>query len=108
LPLALTKPKVDDFLPLVNICEERLTNTSLFLSQARKLQMVNVVFSSLPTFFMSTFLLHSLVREQVDKYRKHCLWRGSDANNRINAKAAWPLVTKAKKASGLGVLDLKT
>jgi len=57
---------------------------------------------------MGTFLLHSLVREQVDKYRKHCLWRGSDDNNIINAKAAWQLVTKAKKNGGLGVLDLKT
>jgi hypothetical protein len=88
LPLGLTKPRVDDFLPLINRCEKRLISTSLFLSQAGKLQMVNSVFSSLSTFFMSTFLLHSSVREQVDKYRKHCLWRGSDANNRINAKAA--------------------
>jgi hypothetical protein len=55
---------------------------------------------------MSTFNLHATVREHVDKFRKHCLWRGSDENNRINAKAAWPLVTKIE--GGLGVLDLKT
>jgi hypothetical protein len=58
---------------------------------------------------MGTFLLHFSVREQVDKYRKHYLWRGSDDNSRINAKAVWPLVTKAKKkVRGLRVLDLKT
>ena len=59
-------------------------------------------------FFMSTFHLHSTIREQIDKYRKHCLWRGSEENNRINAKAAWPMVTKSKEEGGLGVLDLKT
>lgn len=50
--------------------------------------MVNSVFTSLPTFFMGTFLLHASVKEQVDKFRKHYLWRGSDENNRINAKVA--------------------
>ena len=75
LPLGLTKPRVEDFLPLVTRCERRLVNTSLFLSQARKLQITNFVFTSLPTFFMSTFSLHVTIREQVDKFRKHCLWR---------------------------------
>ena len=108
LPLGTSKPRVQDFLPLVTRCERRLVSTSLFLSQAGKLQMINSVFTSLPMFFMSTFHLHSTVREQIDKYRKHCLWRGSEENNRINAKAAWPMVTKSKEEGRLGVLDLKT
>lgn len=108
LPLGTTMPRVDDFLPLVTRCERRLVSTSLFLTQARKLQMTNAVFTSLPTFFMGSFYLHVSVREQIDKYRKHCLWRGSDDNNRVNAKAAWTMVTKAKDEGGLGVLDLKT
>lgn len=107
LPLGLTKPRVDDFLPLITRCEKRLISTSLFLSQAGKLQMVNSVFSSLPTFFMCTFQLHSSVREQIDKYRKHCLWRGSDDNDRINAKAAWSMVISPKEEGGLGILDLE-
>jgi hypothetical protein len=57
LPLGLTKPRVDDFLPLVTRCERRSVSTSLFLSQPGKLQMFNYVFSSLPTFYMSTFHL---------------------------------------------------
>lgn len=107
LPLGLSKPSVDDFLPLVTRCEKRLVSTSLFLSQAGKLQMVNSVFSSLPTFYMCTFQLHSTIREQVDKYRKHCLWRGADNNNRINAKTAWSMVAMPKSNGGLGVLDLQ-
>jgi hypothetical protein len=73
LPLGTTKPKVVDFLPLISKCERRLINTSNFLSQAGKLQMTNVVFSSLPTFQLCTFRMHKTVIHQIDKYRKHCL-----------------------------------
>jgi hypothetical protein len=52
--------------------------------------------------------MHVNVREHIDKYRKNCLWRGSDESNRVNAKAAWTLVTKHKTEGGLGVLDLQT
>jgi hypothetical protein len=57
---------------------------------------------------MSTFYLHVTVREQIDKYRKHCLWRSSDDTNRINGKVAWPLVTRPKIEGSLGILDLRT
>lgn len=108
LPMGLTKPRVKDFLPLVTRCERRLVNTSLFLSQAGKLQITNSVFTSLPTFFMCTFKLHVSIREHVDKFKKHCLWRGSDETNKINAKAAWAMVTRPKEEGGLGVLDLQS
>jgi len=35
--------------------------------------------------------------KQIDKYRKHCLWRGAEINTRKPPKAAWPLVYKSKK-----------
>jgi hypothetical protein len=46
------------------------------------------------------------VIEQIDKYRKLCLWRGADINTNQRPKAAWPMVCKSK--GGLGVLNLKT
>jgi hypothetical protein len=68
LPLGTTKPKVEDFLPLVTKCERRLVSTTTFLSQAGRLQMTNAVFSSLPTFYLCTFKMHKIVIEQNDKY----------------------------------------
>jgi hypothetical protein len=88
LPLSITKPTVADFWPLVNKCERRLVSISSFLSDASRLELTNAVFTGLPTFATSTFLLPKTIIKQIDKYRKHCLWRGSDANNKKSPKAA--------------------
>ena len=108
LPLGITKPKIEDFLPLVTKCERRLQGTSIFLSQAGRLQMTNAVLTALPMFHMCTFLLPQTVIDQIDKYRKHCLWRGSDINAKSHPKAAWSMVCLPKSERGLGVLNLKT
>jgi len=108
LPLGTTKPKLIDFLPLVTRCERKLTCTSSFLSQAGRLEVTNAIFTSLPMYYMSTFKLHKTVVKQIDKYRKHCLWRGADINAKQPPKAAWELVCLPKKEGGLGVLNLRT
>ena len=67
LPLSLTRPTVSDYWPLVSRCERRLVSISTFLGQARRLQLTNAVFSALPTFAMSTYLLPKTVIKQIDK-----------------------------------------
>jgi hypothetical protein len=61
----------------------------------------------LPTFFMCTLALPKTVIKQIDKYRKHCLWRGSDINAKTPPKAAWKLVCKPKIEGGLGIIDIE-
>jgi hypothetical protein len=87
LPLGLKKPKLGAFLPLIQKIERRLTSTSIFLSQAGRLQMVNAVFSSLPTYFTCTLKLPKTVIKQIDKFRRHCLWRGADINAKNHLKS---------------------
>lgn len=99
--------KIQDFLPLLNKCEKRLIGLSPFLNQAGRLQMTNAVFSSLPTFSMCTLALPKTVIKQLDKYRKHCVWRGSDIHDKKPPKAAWKLVCKPKPEGGLGVIDIE-
>ena len=108
LPLGVSKPKVIDCLPLVKKCELRLSATSAFFSQAGRLEVTNSIFTALPMYFMNTFKLHKTVVKQIDKYRKHCLWRGSDINAKTPPKAAWDLVRLPIKEGGLGVLNLET
>jgi hypothetical protein len=108
LPLSITKPTVADFWPLVTKCERRLVTIASFLSEAGRLQMANAILSALPTYTMCTYLLPKTVTKQIDKFRKHCLWRGSDVNSRKPPKAAWKFVCNNKENGGLGVHDLQT
>lgn len=107
LPLSTSRPRVQDFLPIVNRCEQRLAGLSSFLNQAGRLQMTNAVFSSLPTFYMCTLELPKAIISQIDKYRRNCLWRGSNIDAKCPPKAAWVMVCKPKLEGGLGVLDIE-
>jgi hypothetical protein len=99
LPLGTTKPHIQDFMPLIQRVKRRLTCTSLMLSQGGKLEMVNSVFSS-AIFYTGTIKLHKGVVKQLDKYMKHCLWRGSDLNSKKPSKDAWPMVCLPKSKGG--------
>jgi hypothetical protein len=48
-----------------------------------------------------------IILKQVDKYRRHCLWRGGDINAKKPLLAAWKMVTKPKAKGGLGVINLR-
>jgi hypothetical protein len=61
LPLGLSKLRLQQFLPLIQRIEKRLSCSSNFLSQAGRLELVNSVFSALPTFFMCTLKIPSSI-----------------------------------------------
>jgi hypothetical protein len=89
LPLGPNKPKVDDLLPLVQRIERRLISTSKFLNQAGRLELINSVLSALPTFLMGVIKLQPTVVKMINRYRKHCFWRGSDLNAKKPPLVAW-------------------
>ena len=78
LPMGLSRPKVDDFLPLISKCERTLNYVSPFLSQASKLEITNSVLTALTTYTMCSIALPKTMIKQINKYRKNYLWRGSD------------------------------
>lgn len=100
LPLGLIKPKGDDFFPLVQRVERTLASCALYLSYGARLTMVNVSFSSMPIFYMCSLKLPVGDIEQIDKYRRHCLWRGSSAVNKGPSLVAWKKVCKPKSFGG--------
>jgi hypothetical protein len=73
LPMGLTKPQVKDYAPLICRVERRLSASAQFLSYAGRLQLVNSVLSSLPTYYMCSLKLSVAVIEAINKYRKNCL-----------------------------------
>ena len=52
LPVGTTRPKMVDFLPLVDCMERRLTASSCFLTQGGNLQLLNSVISSMPIYLL--------------------------------------------------------
>jgi hypothetical protein len=59
--------------------------------------MVNAIFSSLPTYYMCTLRLPLIVIKQIDKYRRHCLWRGADINAKKPPQAVWAPACRPKQ-----------
>ena len=76
------------------------------LNHAGRLQITNAVLSSLPTYYMCSLELPKAVIKQIDKFRKSCLWRGSNINGGSFPKAAWEMVCNSKEG-GLGVINLE-
>jgi hypothetical protein len=100
------QPSIQDCMPLVHRMEKRLISTSLFLTQDGK-KLVNSALSSLPTFYMCAIKVPIDILNQVDKYRRHCLWKGGDMNTRKQSLAAWKIVTCPMSKGGLGVIKLR-
>jgi hypothetical protein len=48
------------------------------------------------------------VLEQVDKYRKHCLWRRFDIIAKKSPKSSMTMACKPKYEGGLCVINLRT
>jgi hypothetical protein len=80
LPMGTIKLRVEHFAPLMNRVERQLTSISNMLTYAGKLQLVNSVLSSLPTYTICSISVPVEAHEYVDRARRHCMWRNSEAN----------------------------
>jgi hypothetical protein len=108
LPLGLTKPTLEHFLPMVVRVERRLCGIADFLDYGGKLLMVKSVLASIPISYMTCLEILVTINEQVIKYMRHCLWRknNSDVQAKGSALVAWKKICRPKAQGGLGVLDL--
>lgn len=108
LPLGTTKPSLEEFSPMLNRIEKRITGISRFLSYHGRLILVNSVLSALPTFYMCSLKLPPQIIKQIDIYRKHCLWSRGDITRRGTCLVAWETACKPKDQGGLGIIDIKS
>jgi hypothetical protein len=74
------------------------------LTYAGKLQLVNLVLSSLPTFAMCSVSVPVAVLEYIDRARRHCLWRKLEANAKSRPLVAWRKCTRPKRKGGWALL----
>jgi hypothetical protein len=106
LPLGTTKPTLEEYSPLLNRIERRLSGISKFLSYHGRLILVNFVLSALPTVYMCSLKIPPQKNRQIDIYRKHCLWSKGDITRRGTCLVAWEVACKPKDQGGLGVIDI--
>jgi hypothetical protein len=83
-------------MPILTRIEKRLTGLASLTSYSGRLTLVNSVLSALPTFYMCSLELPMEIIDQINKYRRQCLLRGSDLNRKGNVLAAWSKVQKPK------------
>jgi hypothetical protein len=106
LPLGTTKPTIQEFMPMLSRIERRLMGITPFTSYAGRLTLNNSVLSALSTYFMCVVELPVEKIDQINKYRRYCIWRGSDLNKKGNCLAAWSKVQRPKSQGGLGIINL--
>ena len=106
LPLGLSKPTVEQCMPMVQRIAKRLAGLATFMTSADRLLLVKSVLASLPIFFMACIDVPVTIKQQVIKYLRHCLWRGSDMEDHRPASVAWTTVCRPKVQGGLGVMDI--
>ena len=107
LPMGTTKPTMEDLTPLMDKVERRLSAFSTFLSYSGHLQMINSILTPTVTYAMFSLKLPIGVIENIDRARKHCLWRGNDDTKKGGNLAAWSMIQQPKEKGGLGVLNLR-
>jgi hypothetical protein len=102
LPLSTTKPRKEFFMPLIQCIQRRLPACTMYINYGSKLRMLNSVLSSLPMFYLCSLKLYQWVLAEVDKYRRHCLWRDKDLHKMNPPLAIWDLVCKPKDQGSWG------
>lgn len=108
LPLGVTRPSVTEFMLILTRVEKHLMGISRMLTYAGRLILVNLVYSSMPTFYMCSLKIPIEILEQLDKYRKHGLWNGGDVTKRGGCLVAWETTCRSKEEGGLGIINLRT
>jgi hypothetical protein len=106
LPLGTTKPKMEDFAPLLDRVERKLSAYSTLLSYSGRVEYINSVLTPTVTYAMCTFKLHKGVIQDIDRIRKQCLWRGYSERKRGGNLVAWPLAQRPKLKGGVGIKNL--
>jgi len=82
LPMGTTKPRVDDFAPIMDRVERRLSACSTWLSYSGCLEMLSSAITPITTYAMCTVKLPRCVVDNIDRARKQCLWRGNEVEKK--------------------------
>ena len=89
LPMCNGKPKLENFLPIVQTIDRRLSGCSTMISADGRLILIKAIFSALPTFFMCSLMLPAGIIQQINKYLRIFFWRKYGADHGGAPLVAW-------------------
>jgi hypothetical protein len=104
--MGTTKPRVEDFSPLVSKVERRILATDSWLSMEGRATMVDSAISTIPIYSLCSVKMHATNINSINRARKHGLWRGSDIAGKGKPLIAWDKVTTPKDKGALGLKNL--
>jgi hypothetical protein len=73
LPLGTSKPRIEEFIPLIDRVQRKLFACSMFLSYLGRVEYINTMITLTVNYAMCSLKLHKWVIEDIDRIRKQCL-----------------------------------
>lgn len=107
LPMGITRPTMQELMPLVDGVERRLSSMAIWLTYGSRVNLINSTLSSLLSFAMCVLKIPEKLLKCFDHARRHCLWRKvRDRDVHTHSLTSWDMVCRPKNRGGLGIIDL--
>lgn len=108
MPLTVKRPTRACYLPLIEKIERRLEGwKGKLISRGGRLQLINSVMSSIPTYVMACFRFPKWVIYRIDKIKRDFLWKKNEGPTQGVHLINWDAICIPKIWGGLGIPDLE-
>lgn len=107
MPMTVGRPARELFLPMIEKVEGKLGGwKGKMLSRGGRLQLVQSVLSTIPSYHMMCFRLPQWAITRIDKVRRQLLWGKNDESQRGISLTNWPMACNPRRFGGLGIANL--
>nr|KYP53471.1 Putative ribonuclease H protein At1g65750 family [Cajanus cajan] len=106
LPIGANPRRKEIWNPVLEKIKRRLSNwKGKVLSMAGRVQLINLVLTSLPLYYLSFYKIPKGVSSKISRLQRQFLW-GSNQGTKKMAWIKWEKVTDSKEKGGLGIKEI--
>jgi hypothetical protein len=96
LPLGTTRPRIEDFLPIVEGIDRRLSGITTLLYCGSRLVVIKSVISSMPMFTLCALKIPFTILDHIEKSERTFLWYGKEIDKHGKCLISWDTVCLPK------------